>query len=130
MNTLDWNKPLNNNVGEDDKAEATEIQTASTNPHTQLDEIADAIDRGVPPDLIVHEAELEESRRRRQFVARFTLSLTQIGIFIMIITILFFFQITDAFRDLLNILVGGFLATFTKISDYWFKADTGDEGKK
>ncbi len=130
MNTLDWNKPLNNNVGEDDMAEATEIQTASTNPHTQLDEIADAIDRGVPPDLIVHEAELEESRRRRQFVARFTLSLTQIGIFIMIITILFFFQITDAFRDLLNILVGGFLATFTKISDYWFKADTGDEGKK
>tara|TARA_Y100000004_G_scaffold28373_1_gene29126 strand:+ start:11178 stop:11570 length:393 start_codon:yes stop_codon:yes gene_type:complete len=130
MNTLDWNKPLNNNVGEDDMAEASEIQTASTNPHTQLDEIADAIDRGVPPDLIVHEAELEESRRRRQFVARFTLSLTQIGIFIMIITILFFFQITDAFRDLLNILVGGFLATFTKISDYWFKADTGDEGKK
>ncbi len=130
MSTLDWNKPLNNNVGEDDMAEATEIQTASTNPHTQLDEIADAIDRGVPPDLIVHEAELEESRRRRQFVARFTLSLTQIGIFIMIITILFFFQITDAFRDLLNILVGGFLATFTKISDYWFKADTGDEGKK
>ena len=130
MNTLDWNKPLNNNVREDDMAEASEIQTASTNPHTQLDEIADAIDRGVPPDLIVHEAELEESRRRRQFVARFTLSLTQIGIFIMIITILFFFQITDAFRDLLNILVGGFLATFTKISDYWFKADTGDEGKK
>ena len=130
MNTLDWNKPLNNNVGEDDMAEATEIQTASTNPHTQLDEIADAIDRGVPPDLIVHEAELEESRRRRQFVARFTLSLTQIGIFIMIITILFFLQITDAFRDLLKIFVGGFLATFTKISDYWFKADTGDEGKK
>ena len=129
MSTLDWNKPLNNNV-KDDMAEATEIQTASTNPHTQLDEIADAIDRGVPPDLIVHEAELEESRRRRQFVARFTLSLTQIGIFIMIITILFFFQITDAFRDLLNILVGGFLATFTKISDYWFKADTGDESKK
>ena len=129
MSTLDWNKPLNNNV-KDDMAEATEIQTASTNPHTQLDEIADAIDRGVPPDLIVHEAELEEARRRRQFVARFTLSLTQIGIFIMIITILFFFQITDAFRDLLNILVGGFLATFTKISDYWFKADTGDEGKK
>ena len=131
MSTLDWNKPLNNNVGEDDMPENTsEITTASTNPHTQLDEIADAIDRGVPPDLIVHEAELEESRRRRQFVARFTLSLTQIGIFIMIITILFFFQITDAFRDLLNILVGGFLATFTKISDYWFKADTGDEGKK
>jgi len=130
MSTLDLNKPLNSNDYKETMAEASEIQTASTNPHTQLDEIADAIDRGVPPDLIVHEAELEESRRRRQFVARFTLSLTQIGIFIMIITILFFFQITDAFRDLLNILVGGFLATFTKISDYWFKADTGDEGKK
>ena len=71
MSTLDWNKPLNNNV-KDDMAEATEIQTASTNPHTQLDEIADAIDRGVPPDLIEHESELEESRRRRKFLARLT----------------------------------------------------------
>ena len=119
-----------NDMAEEQVEEQTAPPSKPGNPHTQLDEIADAIDRGVPPDLIVHEAELEESRRRRQFVARFTLSLTQIGIFIMIITILFFFQITDAFRDLLNILVGGFLATFTKISDYWFKADTGDEGKK
>tara|TARA_B100000959_G_scaffold275613_1_gene329234 strand:+ start:985 stop:1371 length:387 start_codon:yes stop_codon:yes gene_type:complete len=126
MSTLELNKQLSNETEQDEMADANVLPTL--NPHTQLDEIADAIDRGVPPDLIVHEAELEESRKRRQFVARFTLSLTQIGIFIMIITILFFFQITDAFRDLLNILIGGFLATFTKISDYWFKADS-DEGK-
>ena len=119
-----------------DMAEEQEEQTAPPskpgNPHTQLDEIADAIRAGVPVDLIVHEAELEASQRTRQFAARVTMSLLTMGIFIILIAILFFFQISDSFRDLLNILVGGFLATFTKISDFWFKGDsepTGPVGK-
>jgi len=102
---------------------------SSKNPHTQLDEIADAINRGVPTDLIVHEAELEERKMTRQFAARFTMSLLTIGIFIVLVVILFFFEISDSFRDLLNILVGGFLATFTKISDFWFKGDLLDSQK-
>jgi hypothetical protein len=36
--------------------------TARANPHTQLDEIADATKAGVPVDLIVHEANLEASQ--------------------------------------------------------------------
>ena len=115
-----------------DMAEEQEEQTAPIvkpgNPHTQLDEIADAIRAGVPVDLIVHEAELEASQRTRQFAARVTMSLLTMGIFIMLVTILFFFQISDSFRDLLNILVGGFLATFTKISDFWFKGDSEPSG--
>ena len=129
---------LNPQVSEEvnDMAEEQEEQTAPPskpgNPHTQLDEIADAIRAGVPVDLIVHEAELEASQRTRQFAARVTMSLLTMGIFIILIAILFFFQISDSFRDLLNILVGGFLATFTKISDFWFKGDsepTGPVGK-
>ena len=129
---------LNPQVSEEvnDMAEEQEEQTAPPskpgNPHTQLDEIADAIRAGVPVDLIVHEAELEASQRSRQFAARVTMSLLTMGIFIILVTILFFFQISDSFRDLLNILVGGFLATFTKISDFWFKGDsepTGPVGK-
>ena len=115
-----------------DMAEEQEEQTAPIvkpgNPHTQLDEIADAIRAGVPVDLIVHEAELEASQRTRQFAARVTMSLLTMGIFIILVTILFFFQISDSFRDLLNILVGGFLATFTKISDFWFKGDSEPAG--
>ena len=115
-----------------DMAEEQEEQTAPIvkpgNPHTQLDEIADAIRAGVPVDLIVHEAELEASQRSRQFAARVTMSLLTMGIFIILVTILFFFQISDSFRDLLNILVGGFLATFTKISDFWFKGDSEPSG--
>jgi len=57
------------------------------------------------------------------------MSLLTIGIFIVLVVILFFFEISDSFRDLLNILVGGFLATFTKISDFWFKGDP-QESKK
>ena len=125
---------LNPQVSEEvnDMAEEQEEQTAPPskpgNPHTQLDEIADAIRAGVPVDLIVHEAELEASQRTRQFAARVTMSLLTMGIFIILVTILFFFQISDSFRDLLNILVGGFLATFTKISDFWFKGDSEPSG--
>ena len=125
---------LNPQVSEEvnDMAEEQEEQTAPPskpgNPHTQLDEIADAIRAGVPVDLIVHEAELEASQRTRQFAARVTMSLLTMGIFIILIAILFFFQISDSFRDLLNILVGGFLATFTKISDFWFKGDSEPSG--
>ena len=120
-----------NDMAEEQEAQP-QIPVKSGNPHTQLDEIADAIKAGVPVDLIVHEAELEASQRTRQFAARVTMSLLTMGIFIILIAILFFFQISDSFRDLLNILVGGFLATFTKISDFWFKGDsepTGPVGK-
>ena len=127
---VDLNPKVNQEVN--DMAEEQEEQTAPPskpgNPHTQLDEIADAIRAGVPVDLIVHEAELEASQRTRQFAARVTMSLLTMGIFIILIAILFFFQISDSFRDLLNILVGGFLATFTKISDFWFKGDSEPSG--
>lgn len=127
---VDLNPKVDQEVN--DMAEEQEEQTAPPskpgNPHTQLDEIADAIRAGVPVDLIVHEAELEASQRTRQFAARVTMSLLTMGIFIILVTILFFFQISDSFRDLLNILVGGFLATFTKISDFWFKGDSEPSG--
>ena len=121
-----------NDMAEEQVEEQSAPVSKPGNPHTQLDEIADAIRAGVPVDLIVHEAELEASQRTRQFAARVTMSLLTMGIFIVLVTILFFFQISDSFRDLLNILVGGFLATFTKISDFWFKGDSepsGPEGK-
>jgi len=116
----------------EDMAEETAPPLPRANPHTQLDEIADAIKAGVPTELIVHEAELEANQKLRQFAARVTMSLLTMGIFIVLVVILFFFEISDSFRDLLNILVGGFLATFTKISDFWFKGDsepTGPVGK-
>lgn len=131
---VDLNPKINEEVNDMAEAPVEEpaIPVKSGNPHTQLDEIADAIQRGVPVDLIVHEAELEASQRTRQFAARVTMSLLTMSIFIILVAILFFFQISDSFRDLLNILVGGFLATFTKISDFWFKGDsepTGPVGK-
>jgi len=120
------------NESEDMAEEDAPQPTARANPHTQLDEIADAIKAGVPTDLIVHEAELDANQKLRQFAARVTMSLLTMTIFIVLVVILFFFEISDSFRDLLNILVGGFLATFTKISDFWFKGDsepTGPVGK-
>jgi len=40
--------------------------------------------------------------------------------------LLFHATLADNFRDLLNIIVGGFLASFGKVVDFWFKHD----GKK
>ena len=55
--------------------------------------------------------------------ALFTSSL--IGMFIYILWLLFndSMETPDAFRDLLNIILGSFLVSFGKVIDFWFKSD-------
>ena len=51
------------------------------------------------------------------------------GIFSQIIYLLFHptLQLADNFRDLLNIIVGGFLASFSKIIDFSFHSNKKEE---
>ena len=57
---------------------------------------------------------------------QFAITSAMFGLFIWIIYLLFHATLADNFRDLLNIIVGGFLASFGKVVDFWFK----DKGKK
>ena len=54
---------------------------------------------------------------------QFSISLIIFGCFIWIIWLLFHptLKLEDNFRDLLNIIVGTFLASFGKVIDFWFK---------
>ncbi len=56
---------------------------------------------------------------------QFTISLIMFGTFGWIIWLLFHptLSLEDNFRDLLNIIVGTFLASFGKVVDFWFKHD-------
>ena len=54
---------------------------------------------------------------------QFSITTAMFGLFVWIIYLLFHATLADNFRDLLNIIVGGFLASFGKVVDFWFKTD-------
>jgi len=56
---------------------------------------------------------------------QFTISVMIFGCFVWIIWLLFHptLKLEGSFRDLLNIIIGTFLASFGKVIDFWFKHD-------
>ena len=62
------------------------------------------------PKLSIKGAQLE-SRRNRNWFARYSI----------LVGLLFFSIVPDEARDLLNILVGAYVAVLAKTTDYWFK---------
>jgi hypothetical protein len=56
---------------------------------------------------------------------QFAITVSVFGLFVWIIWLLFHGTLDDKFRDLMNIIVGGFLASFGKVVDFWFKSDKG-----
>ena len=71
-----------------------------------------------------------ESRKRMNFMARFTLSVTILGTFIFLIWLLFFTELKADSRDLVNILIGAYVAVLAKSTDYWFKDKDDPEHKE
>ena len=69
---------------------------------------------------------------RRRTWMRFVLTILMFGSFGTILNLLFHPTLTlgDQFRDLLNIVIGTFLASFGKIIDFWFKGSHSDEDKE
>ena len=66
---------------------------------------------------------------RRRTWMRFVLTILMFGSFGTILNLLFHPTLTlgDQFRDLLNIVIGTFLASFGKIIDFWFKGSHTEE---
>ena len=71
-----------------------------------------------------------ESRKKMNFMARFSLSVTILGTFIFLIWLLFFTELKADSRDLVNILIGAFVAVLAKTTDYWFKDKDDPEHKE
>ena len=71
-----------------------------------------------------------ETRKKMNFMARYTLSVTILGTFIFLIWLLFFTELKADSRDLVNILIGAFVAVLAKTTDYWFKDKDDPEHKE
>ena len=71
-----------------------------------------------------------ETRKKMNFMARFFLSVTILGTFIFLIWLLFFTELKADSRDLVNILIGAFVAVLAKTTDYWFKDKDDPEHKE
>lgn len=93
-----------------------------------------------PEELIEHETDkiweidpmsalqFERLERRKilNWIARMVLSLMIFGTFIFLIWLLFYGDLPQGSRDLVNIMIGAFVATVAKTGDYWFKTDDNE----
>ena len=71
-----------------------------------------------------------ETRKKLNWFARFTLSLIIACTFLILLYLLFFTTLMDEHRDLVNILVGAYVAVLAKSTDYWFKDKEDAEDKE
>ena len=72
-----------------------------------------------------------ETRKRRAQWARISLSWAVVGTFLILIYLLFFTESTDDnHMQLINILVGAYVAVLAKSTDYWFKEKDDPEHKE
>jgi hypothetical protein len=72
-----------------------------------------------------------EKRKRWNFLARFILSGVVFLVFFVLLYVLFYGElVTDTYRDIINILIGTYVAVLTKTADYWFKEKDDPEHKE
>ena len=62
-----------------------------------------------------------ETRKRLNWWARFVITLIIVMTFLFLIWLLFYGVLPDESRDLINIMVGAYVAVLAKATDYWFK---------
>tara|TARA_R100001443_G_scaffold19131_1_gene30484 strand:- start:9 stop:272 length:264 start_codon:yes stop_codon:yes gene_type:complete len=62
-----------------------------------------------------------ENRKLLNFWARFIISVANAFTFLVLLWLLFYAEIKETSRDLVNILVGAYVAVLAKSTDYWFK---------
>ena len=71
-----------------------------------------------------------ETRKKLNWWARFILSMIIVTTFLFLIWLLFYGELPTASRDLINIMVGAYVAVLAKATDYWFKDKDDPEYKE
>ena len=72
-----------------------------------------------------------EKRKKWNFIARFALSGVVFLVFFVLLYVLFYGTlVTDTYRDIINILIGTYVAVLTKTVDYWFKEKDDPEHRE
>jgi len=81
-----------------------------------------------PMEALRHER--IETRKKLNWWARFTLSMIIVMTFLFLVWLLFFGALPAESRDLINIMVGAYVAVLAKATDYWFKDKDDPEQKE
>ena len=71
-----------------------------------------------------------ETRKKLNWWARISLSLIIVTTFLFLIWLLFYGALPQESRDLVNIMVGAYVAVLAKATDYWFKDKDDPEQKE
>ena len=71
-----------------------------------------------------------ETRKKLNWMARYVLSMIIVLTFLFLIWVLFYGELPQASRDLVNIMVGAYVAVLAKATDYWFKDKDDPEQKE
>ena len=71
-----------------------------------------------------------EGRKRLNFGARFIITMFIVSTFLVLVWLLFYVELPQASRDLINIMVGAYVAVLAKTTDYWFKEKEAPEHKE
>ena len=71
-----------------------------------------------------------EGRKRLNFAARFIITMFIVSTFLVLVWLLFYVELPQASRDLINIMVGAYVAVLAKTTDYWFKDKDDPEHKE
>ena len=66
-------------------------------------------------------AEQLEQRKKRNWFSRYSITIIIVITFLLLVGLLFFQLVPEDSRDLLNILLGAYVAVLAKTTDYWFK---------
>ena len=81
--------------------------------------------------IVQNNASAIEKRKKWNFIARFFLSGVIFFVFFVLLYVLFYGTlVTDTYRDIVNILIGTYVAVLTKTADYWFKEKDDPEHKE
>ena len=62
-----------------------------------------------------------ENRKLLNFWARFAISIANAITFLVLLYLLFYSDVKETSRDLINILTGAYVAVLAKSTDYWFR---------
>ena len=81
-----------------------------------------------PMEALRHER--IETRKKLNWWARFSLSMIIVMTFLFLVWLLFFGALPAESRDLINIMVGAYVAVLAKATDYWFKDKDDPEQKE
>ena len=71
-----------------------------------------------------------ERRKKLNFWSRFIITLIIVLTFLFLVWLLFFGILPEESRDLINIMVGAYVAVLAKATDYWFKQKDEPEHKQ